>query len=85
MATGGLPGPPPGELADATAVHLPPQEFHTLLERSGDEAVLLDVRNLYETRIGHFSRVMHSPPCPLFHTTACSSAFEGQRSPSSTW
>ena len=60
VATGGLPGPPVDELAGATATHLSPQDFHAMLERSGDEAVLLDVRNLYETRVGRFSRVMHS-------------------------
>ena len=63
MASGGLPGPPLHELAGAAAAHLSPQDFHALLERSSDEAVLLDVRNLYETRVGRFSRVTHIPIC----------------------
>ncbi|KAK9843948.1 hypothetical protein WJX81_000209 [Elliptochloris bilobata] len=44
-----------GVLAAAAAPHVTPQEFHALLERAdsrGKPPVLLDVRNLYESRIG---------------------------------
>ncbi|CAE7029235.1 STR6 [Symbiodinium natans] len=36
------------------APHLSPQEWHERLEQGGDDLVLFDVRNFYETRIGHF-------------------------------
>lgn len=51
----------PEELKEATAPHVSPQKFHSFLEQSTEdsrkETVLLDVRNLYETRVGHFDKV----------------------------
>ncbi|OLP89383.1 Rhodanese-like domain-containing protein 6 [Symbiodinium microadriaticum] len=38
----------------ARAPHLSPQEWHEKLARGGEDLVLFDVRNFYETRIGHF-------------------------------
>lgn len=35
--------------------HLTPAEFHGMLEAGGDDLVLFDVRNRYETRIGRFA------------------------------
>ena len=43
---------------DQCAKHLKPEEFHQLLEGSeakGEDVVLVDVRNIYESRIGHFA------------------------------
>ena len=41
-----------------TAHHLTPQEFHDQLQRAdGSNTVLLDARNIYESRIGCFSQV----------------------------
>jgi predicted sulfurtransferase len=37
---------------EKTAAHLSPQQFHDLAK--GDEFTLLDVRNYYESEIGHF-------------------------------
>ncbi len=55
------------ELKEATALHVSPQQFHSLLDQSVEdstkETVLLDVRNLYETRVGHFDKV-----CMIQHT-----------------
>lgn len=34
--------------------HVDPATFHALLEQGGPETVVVDCRNLYETRIGHF-------------------------------
>lgn len=55
------PRAPPALLAlPEAAPHVPPREFHALLANasaSGPNAaplVLLDVRNIYETRIGRF-------------------------------
>lgn len=52
----------PAKLPDQTAIHLLPEHWHALLQ--ADDAgcgkmppVLLDARNIYETRIGHFSSV----------------------------
>ena len=45
----------PGALAAAAAPHVTPQAFHALLASAQEGArrpVLLDVRNIYETRIG---------------------------------
>lgn len=41
-----------------TARHLSPAEFHDMLSQGeeGVETVLLDARNLYESRIGYFSK-----------------------------
>ena len=55
---GTLPGP--HALAAAAAPHVTPQAFHALLASARDEpgrTVLLDVRNLYETRIGRMRAV----------------------------
>lgn len=56
-------------------VHLTPEEFHDALEReiagqttSGKEAVLIDVRNIYETRIGKFDVSSVSTMDPLSRT-----------------
>ena len=39
-----------------TGEHLSPQEFHAALRSASEgEVVLLDARNIYESRIGHFS------------------------------
>ncbi len=61
MALGDGPVSDPQELEKTTAPHVSPQLFHDLLDQSGEsspkETVLLDVRNLYETRIGHFHKV----------------------------
>ena len=51
----------PQQLQQQTGTHLSPQQWHAILER-GSQApqsapVLLDARNIYETRIGHFSSV----------------------------
>ena len=57
MALGG-PQHPPAQLPAAAAPHVPPQAWHALLESaSGEDTVLLDVRNRYETRVGHFRKV----------------------------
>lgn len=40
--------------SQARAPHLSPQEWHEKLARGGEDLVLFDVRNFYETRIGHF-------------------------------
>lgn len=50
----------PTALDTIAAPHVSPQEFHELIERAHHEqqsTVLLDVRNLYETRVGHFAKV----------------------------
>jgi predicted sulfurtransferase len=49
----------PAELARSAAPHVSPADFHQLLKEaelgeSEKETVLLDTRNIYETRIGHF-------------------------------
>jgi predicted sulfurtransferase len=49
----------PAELARSAAPHVCPADFHQLLQeaqqgQSDKETVLLDTRNIYETRIGHF-------------------------------
>jgi len=45
------------KLADADpGQHLSPSEWHQMLKSGGEDLVLFDVRNRYETRIGHFSR-----------------------------
>ena len=57
VALGG-PQHPPAQLVAAAAPHVPPHQWHALLEAaSGDDTVLLDVRNRYETRVGHFRKV----------------------------
>ena len=39
----------------APGIHLQPIDFHKMLQNeSQDEIILLDVRNVYETQIGHF-------------------------------
>ncbi|KAK9828526.1 hypothetical protein WJX72_000594 [[Myrmecia] bisecta] len=48
---------PPDKLPDVTARHVAPSEFHALLHGDAPTdkpTVLLDARNMYETRIGHF-------------------------------
>jgi len=61
VAFGAGPHMSPEELKVATAPHLTPQQFHDLLDQSSGDAfkkiVLLDVRNLYETRVGRFDKV----------------------------
>ena len=58
--------PSPQQLQKQTGTHLSPQQWHDHLQRAcqaNDEApVLLDARNIYETRIGHFSSVSPSSP-----------------------
>ncbi|BDA43290.1 probable thiosulfate sulfurtransferase/rhodanese-like domain-containing protein at N-terminal half [Coccomyxa sp. Obi] len=60
VALGDGPVSDPQELEKTTAPHVSPQLFHDLLDQSKEgsskETVLLDVRNLYETRIGHFHK-----------------------------
>ena len=36
--------------------HLSPEEWHEMLRKGGEDLVLFDVRNKYETRIGRFAR-----------------------------
>lgn len=43
-----------GVRAAAPARHADPAEFHALLEAGGGDVVLLDVRNVYERRVGEF-------------------------------
>lgn len=60
VSMGAFEHPDPTALEAAVAPHVAPQQFHTLLEQAADEqkpTVLLDVRNLYETRVGHFAKV----------------------------
>lgn len=51
----------PQQLQKQTGIHLSPQQWHAHLQRvsqgTEDALVLLDARNIYETRIGHFSSV----------------------------
>lgn len=57
---GGGPHLSPRELEANAAPHVSPQQFHALLEQVSDKqhpTLLLDVRNLYETRVGHFAKV----------------------------
>lgn len=35
--------------------HLSPQEWNDKLQSLGDDAILLDARNVYESRVGHFA------------------------------
>ena len=56
---------PPSELASLAAPHVSPARFHELLEaattgRTDREVILLDARNIYETRIGRFMVVRTS-------------------------
>lgn len=63
MSLGGTP-PEPGALAAAAAPHATPQAFHALLAAAGSGGtppVLLDVRNVYETRIGRMQAVGAGP------------------------
>lgn len=63
MSLGGTP-PEPGALAAAAAPHATPQAFHALLAAAGaggTPPVLLDVRNVYETRIGRMQAVGAGP------------------------
>lgn len=72
MSLGGTP-PEPGALAAAAAPHATPQAFHALLAAAGaggTPPVLLDVRNVYETRIGRMQAVGAGPP-PLRARFAC--------------
>ena len=58
----------PEELAAAAAPHITPQAFHALLvgkARGGGPTVLLDVRNVYETRIGQMQAVGAGCGCSL--------------------
>jgi predicted sulfurtransferase len=48
------------ELQTTAAPHVSPSQFHALLEEPPHQQrpkVLLDVRNLYETRVGYFAKV----------------------------
>ena len=69
VALGGDAQMGPEELKEATAPHVSPQQFHSLLGKSTQDStkdtVLLDVRNLYETRVGHFDKVrrLHKAAC----------------------
>lgn len=55
----------PAEVLEAAAPHASPQAFHDIIARAEQQAdketVLLDVRNHYETSIGHFQKVS----CPM--------------------
>ena len=51
----------PDELPQRTGQHLSPEEWHATLHEGssgqGTRPVLLDARNIYETRVGHFKAV----------------------------
>lgn len=38
-----------------TAIHLTPEQFHEMLNNYSDDMVMIDTRNDYESRVGHFS------------------------------
>lgn len=46
--------------AEFTAPHLPAEELHEWLER-GDEVVIVDMRNQYEMKVGHFDNSILPP------------------------
>ena len=54
---------PANELHLEPARHLPAEEWHSALQSAagGEPVALLDARNIYETRIGHFQAVRPSP------------------------
>ena len=51
----GLPGEKAPSLKHASGVHLEADEYHRMLMEERDDTVVIDVRNAYESAIGHFA------------------------------
>ena len=56
-------GKPLSEISQERATHLKPAEFHSFLKTHSDcdDFILLDVRNGYESKIGHFKNAVRPP------------------------